>query len=85
MQDIIEKARRYAGQWLGQGAPATFIPELTKQDPRQLGISITNSRITTCGDNTLNLILQVRLKEAIPFRTVMQFMDEHPEIKSLSI
>ncbi|MBR6793880.1 MAG: MgtC/SapB family protein [Clostridia bacterium] len=51
----------------------------------ELGISITNSRITTCGDNTLNLILQVRLKEAIPFRTVMQFMDEHPEIKSLSI
>ena len=56
-----------------------------KAKQAELGISITNSRITTCGDNTLNLILQVRLKEAIPFRTVMQFMDEHPEIKSLSI
>ncbi len=56
-----------------------------KAKQKELGISITNSRITTCGDNTLNLILQVRLKNAIPFREIMQFMDAHPEIKSLSI
>ena len=56
-----------------------------KAKQKELGISITNSRITTCGDNTLNLILQVRLKNAIPFRQIMKFMDEHPEIKSLSI
>lgn len=51
----------------------------------ELGIAITNSRITTCGDNTLNLILQVRLKKAIPFKEIMRFMDEHPEIHSLSV
>ncbi len=56
-----------------------------KAKQKELGISITNSRITTCGDNTLNLILQVRLKNAIPFKEIMQFMDAHPEIKSLSI
>ncbi len=56
-----------------------------KAKQKELGISITNSRITTCGDNTLNLILQVRLKNAIPFKQIMQFMDVHPEIKSLSV
>ncbi len=56
-----------------------------KQKQKELGITITNSRITTCGDNTLNLILQVRLKHSIPFKDIMKFMDEHPEIKSLSI
>ncbi len=56
-----------------------------KAKQAELGISITNSRITTCGDNTLNMILQVRLKDAIPFKEIMKFMDEHPEIKSLSI
>ncbi len=52
---------------------------------KELGITITNSRVTTCGDNTLNLILQVRLKNAIPFKEIMKFMDEHPEIHSLSV
>ena len=56
-----------------------------KAKQEELGISITNSRITTCGDNTLNLILQVRLKNAIPFKEIMRFMDDHPEIKSLSV
>ena len=41
MIELIEKARQYAGQWQGQGSPATFIPELTRQDPNQLGIAIT--------------------------------------------
>ena len=41
MNTMISNAHRHASQWLGQGAPATFIPELTKQDPNQLGISIT--------------------------------------------
>ncbi|MBQ8892950.1 MAG: MgtC/SapB family protein [Clostridia bacterium] len=56
-----------------------------KAKQAELGIDVTNSRITTCGDNTLNLILQVRMKNAIPFNEVMKFMDEHPEIKSLSV
>ena len=60
MQDIIEKARRYASQWLGQGAPATFIPELTKQDPRQLGISITtcDGQVFHAGDHTATFTIQ---------------------------
>lgn len=56
-----------------------------KAKQKELGITIINSRITTCGDNTLNMILQVRMKDAIPFKDVMKFMDEHPEIKSLSV
>lgn len=56
-----------------------------KEKQKELGITITNSRITTCADNTLNLILQVRLKNAIPFKEMMQFIDAHPEIKSISI
>ena len=44
MEHILTQAHRYAGQWLGQGTPATFIPELTLQDPKQLGISITTCR-----------------------------------------
>ena len=44
MNQIVTKAREHAGQWLGQGNAATFIPELTRQDPNQLGIAITNCR-----------------------------------------
>ena len=41
MYDSITSAHRHASQWLGQGTSATFIPELTKQDPNQLGICVT--------------------------------------------
>lgn len=41
MQDSIILAHRHAAQWLGLGTAATFIPELTKQNPNQLGICIT--------------------------------------------
>lgn len=61
------------------------IRAVLKAKQKELGITIINSRITTCGDNTLNMILQVRIKDAIPFKDVMKFMDEHPEIKSLSV
>ena len=56
-----------------------------KEKQSELGITIISSRITSCGDNTLNMILQVRLKSTIPFSEVVKFMDEHPEIKSLSV
>ncbi len=56
-----------------------------KQKQKELQIMITDSRITTCEDNTLNMILSVRLKNAISFSDVMKFMDEHPEIKSISV
>ena len=29
MNTILSATHRYASQWLGQGTPATFIPELT--------------------------------------------------------
>ena len=56
-----------------------------KEKQKELGITVISSRVTACGDNTLNMILQVRLKQTIPFYEVVKFMDEHPEIKSLSV
>ena len=61
------------------------IRKALKEKQEELGITVINSRITACGDNTLNMILQVRLKTQIPFNEVVKFMDEHPEVKSLSV
>lgn len=47
MNRLLASAHAYAAQFLGQGIPATFIPELTLQNPRQLGIALT-----TCGGAT---------------------------------
>ncbi len=68
----------------------TFVdtPEVRKalkEKEKELGITIISSRVTACDNNTLNMILQVRLKQTIPFGDVVQFMNEHPEIKSLSV
>ena len=41
MKQILIDAMEYARAWQGQGSPATFIPELTKQDPNQLGVAVT--------------------------------------------
>ena len=41
MQEIIKNAYTWAEGFLGQGQAATFIPELAKQNPRQLGLAIT--------------------------------------------
>ncbi|MBQ8599893.1 MAG: MgtC/SapB family protein [Clostridia bacterium] len=56
-----------------------------KQKQKELGIEITNTRITAGSDDTLTFVLQVRLKRPISFKEVMQFMEQHPEIKSLSV
>ena len=56
-----------------------------KAKQKELGLRIINTHITACDDNTLKLVLQVRLKQDIPFKDVMQFIDQHPEIKSISI
>ena len=56
-----------------------------RERQKALHIEILNSRVTTCDDNTINMILNVRMKSAIPFEAVMKFMDEHPEIRSLSV
>ena len=61
------------------------IRKILKEKQKELGITIVSSRITTCADNTLNMVLQVRMKNNIPFNEVLKFMDENPEIKSLSI
>ena len=61
------------------------IRQALKEKQEELGITVVSSRITACGDQTLNMILQVRLKKSIPFSDVVKFMDEHPEIKSLSV
>ncbi len=61
------------------------IRKILKQKQKDLGITIVSSRITTCADNTLNMVLQVRMKNHLRFSDVLKFMDEHPEIKSLSV
>ncbi len=61
------------------------IRKALKEKQKELGITVISSRITACDNNTLNMILQVRLKQTIPFSDVVAFMDQHPEIKSLSV
>ena len=61
------------------------IRKILKEKQKELEITVVSSRITTCADNTLNMVLQVRMKNNIPFNEVLKFMDENPEIKSLSI
>ncbi len=61
------------------------IRKALKEKQKELGITVISSRVTACDNNTLNMILQVRLKETIPFSEVVSFMDQHPEIKSLSV
>lgn len=61
------------------------IRKVLKEKQKELGITIVSSRITTCADNTLNMVLQVRIKNNIRFSDILKFMDEHPEIKSLSV
>ncbi len=56
-----------------------------KAKQKELGITVTNTRISAGEGGILSLVLQVRLKQDIPFKEIMKFMDEHPEIKSLSI
>lgn len=56
-----------------------------KAKQKELEINITNIRITACGDNTLNIIASVRLKNNIPYSEVVQLMDQFPEIRSLSV
>ncbi|MCI8422913.1 MAG: hypothetical protein HFF50_05215 [Lawsonibacter sp.] len=50
MKQTISAAYQYALGWQGQGNAATFIPELTKEDPNQLGICVT-----TCGGEQVSV------------------------------
>ena len=60
MKQILKDALNYANAFQGQGSPATFIPELTKQDPRQLGIALTtcDGRQFFTGDCTVKFTMQ---------------------------
>lgn len=68
----------------------TFVdtPEIRaelKKKQKELGIDIISSRISAGADGTMTMNLQVRMKSTIPFSEVVSFMDQHPEIKSLSV
>lgn len=41
MQDLIDKAVSYGRAFIHEGRTASYIPELSKADPNQLGISVT--------------------------------------------
>ena len=60
MKQSLNEALAYARSWQGQGTPATFIPELTKQDPNQLGIAITtcDGQQLCVGDCTATFTMQ---------------------------
>ena len=68
----------------------TFVdtPEIRaelKKKQKELGIDIISSRVSAGADSTMTMNLQVRMKSTIPFSEVVSFMDQHPEIKSLSV
>ena len=60
MNQILTKALEYAKGWQNQGSAATFIPELTKQDPNQLGVALTtcSGEQFLAGDCTCKFTMQ---------------------------
>jgi len=54
MQKIVTEAHEYASRWLGQGAQANYIPELSKLNSDYFGICITNLAGTTYGYGNFN-------------------------------
>ncbi|MGE5676609.1 MAG: glutaminase, partial [Pseudomonadota bacterium] len=52
MQELIEKAVSYGKAFTHEGKTATYIPELAKADPSQLGVSVVtgDGRISRAGD-----------------------------------
>lgn len=60
MQQAVEKAYNYASSWLHEGTVASYIPELSKVNPDQLGICITNLGGNTfgCGNYEENFTIQ---------------------------
>jgi glutaminase len=42
MQNLLDEAIRYALPYVFEGKPASYIPELGKVDPKQLGVAIVN-------------------------------------------
>lgn len=52
MQDLIDKAVSYGRAFTHDGRTATYIPELSRTDPNQLGISVTlaDGKVLNSGD-----------------------------------
>ena len=61
------------------------IREVLLQKQKELKMEILNSKVSTKEDNRLSLTLSVRMRNAIPLEEAVEFMDEHPEIKSISV
>ena len=61
------------------------IREVLLQKQKELKMEILNSKVSTKEDNRLSLALSVRMRNAIPLEEAVEFMDEHPEIKSISV
>ena len=60
LQQHIDEAHRHAAQWLGQGKPASYIPELSKANPNHLAVSITDltGHTLSAGDSSVPFTIQ---------------------------
>lgn len=61
------------------------IRAVLRKKQEELGITITGSKVTAVSDGLLTLELEVRTKTTIQFEDVVAFIDEHPDVKSISI
>lgn len=63
-------------------------PELRRALLEELethNITVTGSHITHNGDGTVNYGLTVKMSRELTFEDVLQFMDEHPDIKNFAM
>lgn len=60
MQDLIDKAVSCGKAFIHEGRTASYIPELSKVDPNQLGISVTlaDGRVISSGDYDAGFTVQ---------------------------
>ena len=61
------------------------IREVLLQKQKELKMEILSSKVSTKEDNRLSLTLSVKMRNSIPLEEAVEFMDEHPEIKSISV
>ncbi len=61
------------------------IREVLLQKQKELKMEILSSKVSTKEDNRLSLTLSVKMRNSIPLEEAVEFMDAHPEIKSISV